>query len=94
PHFVILTPDSILFALGQAFFTLTLGVSVMVTFSSYLPKTQNIPRSAASIVVMNIIVSLLAGLAIFPAVFSFCLKTNEGPTLLFTVLPAVFEQLP
>lgn len=46
PHFGDLTPESILFALGQAFFTLTLGVSVMVTYSSYLPKTQNIPRSA------------------------------------------------
>lgn len=94
PHFGDLTPESVLFALGQAFFTLTLGVSVMVTYSSYLPKTQNIPRSAASIVVMNIIVTLLAGLAIFPAVFSFGLEPNEGPTLLFTVLPAVFEQLP
>ncbi|UTL73636.1 sodium-dependent transporter [Bacillus halotolerans] len=94
PHFGDLTPESVLFALGQAFFTLTLGVSVMVTYGSYLPKTQNIPRSAASIVVMNIIVTLLAGLAIFPAVFSFGLEPNEGPTLLFTVLPAVFEQLP
>ncbi|MEC1684162.1 sodium-dependent transporter [Bacillus mojavensis] len=94
PHFGDLTPESVLFALGQAFFTLTLGVSVMVTYSSYLPKTQNIPRSAASIVVMNIVVTLLAGLAIFPAVFSFGLEPNEGPTLLFTVLPAVFEQLP
>ncbi|MGF7533906.1 sodium-dependent transporter [Bacillus mexicanus] len=94
PHFGDLTSESILFALGQAFFTLTLGVSVMVTYSSYLPKTQNIPRSAASIVLMNIIVTLLAGLAIFPAVFSFGFQPNEGPTLLFTVLPSVFEQLP
>lgn len=66
----------------------------MVTYSSYLPKTQNIPRSAASIVLMNIIVTLLAGLAIFPTVFSFGFQPNEGPTLLFTVLPTVFEQLP
>nr|WGD90471.1 hypothetical protein P5665_21795 [Bacillus subtilis] len=62
----------------------------MVTYSSYLPKTQNIPRSAASIVLMNIIVTLLAGLAIFPAVFSFGFQPNEGPTLLFTVLPVPF----
>ncbi len=94
PHFSDLTSESVLFALGQAFFTLTLGVSVMVTYSSYLPKTQNLPRSAGSIVLMNIVVTLLAGLAIFPAVFSFGMQPNEGPTLLFTVLPAVFDQLP
>ncbi len=94
PHFSDLTSESVLFALGQAFFTLTLGVSVMVTYSSYLPKTQNLPRSAGSIVLMNIVVTLLAGLAIFPAVFSFGMQPDEGPTLLFTVLPAVFDQLP
>ncbi|XYJ23136.1 hypothetical protein ACSE3M_16365 [Bacillus velezensis] len=86
PHFEDLTPESILYALGQAFFTLTLGVSVMVTYSSYLPKTQNLPGSAGSIVVMNVLVTLFAGLAIFPAVFSFGFKPDEGPTLLFTVL--------
>ncbi|MDA7028159.1 sodium-dependent transporter [Bacillus sp. CLL-7-23] len=94
PDFSSLTPRAILFALGQAFFTLTLGVSVMVTYSSYLSKTQNLPKSALSIVIMNLAVTLLAGLAIFPAVFSFGLKPNEGPVLLFAVLPAVFDQLP
>ncbi|MBG9916495.1 hypothetical protein ABD67_16810 [Bacillus sonorensis] len=94
PDFASLTPQAVLFALGQAFFTLTLGVSVMVTYSSYLSKTQNLPKSALSIVIMNLAVTLLAGLAIFPAVFSFGLKADEGPTLLFAVLPAVFDQLP
>ncbi|MFN2746851.1 sodium-dependent transporter [Bacillus sp. z60-18] len=94
PDFGSLTPKAVLFALGQAFFTLTLGVSVMVTYSSYLSKTQNLPKSALSIVIMNLAVTLLAGLAIFPAVFSFGLKPDEGPTLLFAVLPAVFGQLP
>nr|MDH3087417.1 sodium-dependent transporter [Bacillus velezensis]WEY80580.1 sodium-dependent transporter [Bacillus velezensis] len=94
PHFEDLTPESILYALGQAFFTLTLGVSVMVTYSSYLPKTQNLPGSAGSIVLMNVLVTLFAGLAIFLAVFSFGFKPDEGPTLLFTVLPAVFDRLP
>lgn len=94
PNFSEITSESILFALGQAFFALSLGVSVMVTYSSYLPKTQNLPRSASSIVIMNIIISLLAGLAIFPGVFTFGLEVNEGPTLIFSVLPAVFNQLP
>lgn len=94
PDFGSLTPQAILFALGQAFFTLTLGVSVMVTYSSYLSKSQNLPKSALSIVIMNLAVTLLAGLAIFPAVFSFGLQPDQGPTLLFAVLPAVFDRLP
>ena len=94
PDFGSLTPQAILFALGQAFFTLTLGVSVMVTYSSYLSKSQNLPKSAVSIVIMNLAVTLLAGLAIFPAVFSFGLQPDQGPTLLFAVLPAVFDRLP
>jgi len=94
PDFGSLTPQAILFALGQAFFTLTLGVSVMVTYSSYLSKSQNLPKSALSIVILNLAVTLLAGLAIFPAVFSFGLQPDQGPTLLFAVLPAVFDRLP
>jgi neurotransmitter:Na+ symporter, NSS family len=94
PDFSNITSESILFALGQAFFALSLGVSVMVTYSSYLPKTQNLPKSALSIVMMNIVISLLAGLAIFPGVFTFGLEVNAGPTLIFAVLPAVFNQMP
>ena len=94
PDFSKLTSESILFALGQAFFTLTLGVSVMVTYASYLPKTQNLPSSAISIISMNIAVVLLAGLAIFPGVFSFGMQPDAGPTLIFSVLPAVFNQMP
>jgi len=94
PDFSKLTSESILFALGQAFFTLTLGVSVMVTYASYLPKTQNLPSSAISIISMNIAVVLLAGLAIFPGVFSFGIQPDAGPTLIFSVLPAVFNQMP
>ncbi|MGY3715503.1 sodium-dependent transporter [Sutcliffiella cohnii] len=94
PDFSKLTSESILFALGQAFFTLSLGVSVMVTYASYLPKTQNIPFSALSIVIINIVIALLAGLAIFPGVFSFGLEPDAGPVLIFAVLPAVFSQLP
>ena len=94
PDFSKLTSESILFALGQAFFTLSLGVSVMVTYASYLPKTQNLPSSAISIISMNIAVVLLAGLAIFPGVFSFGLQPDAGPTLIFSVLPAVFNQMP
>lgn len=66
----------------------------MVTYSSYLSKKEDLPKSAFTIVMMNIIISLLAGLAIFPAVFSFGFEPAEGPGLLFVVLPAVFDKMP
>ncbi|TYR81661.1 sodium-dependent transporter [Priestia megaterium] len=94
PDFTKLTSESILFAMGQAFFSLSVGVSVMVTYSSYLAKSQNLPKSAISIAGLNILISLLAGLAIFPAVFSMGGEPAEGPGLLFVVLPTIFEQLP
>lgn len=94
PDFSKLTSESILFALGQAFFTLSLGVSVMLTYASYLPKTQNLPQSAISIIILNIVIALLAGLAIFPGVFSFGMEPNAGPVLIFSVLPAVFAHMP
>lgn len=94
PDFSNITGESILYALGQAFFSLAVGFSCMVTYSSYLAKNVSIPASAGSVVGMNIFVSLLAGLAIFPVVFSFGLEPAEGPGLLFMVLPSVFAQIP
>jgi NSS family neurotransmitter:Na+ symporter len=94
PDFSNITSKSVLYALGQSFFALAVGFSCMVTYSSYLDKNVSIPSSAGSVVFMNIIVSLFAGLAIFPAVFSFGLEPTEGPGLLFVVLPTVFAQMP
>ncbi|MGE8202944.1 sodium-dependent transporter [Heyndrickxia sp. NPDC080065] len=94
PDFSKVTSKTILEAMGQSFFTLSVGVSVMVTYSSYLPKNQSLPRSAFSIVGMNLAIVLLAGLAIFPAVFALGLEPGAGPVLLFNVLPTVFSQLP
>lgn len=94
PDFSSITGEGILYALGQSFFALAVGFSCMVTYSSYLDKTVSIPSSAGSVVLMNIFVSLLAGLAIFPAVFALGLEPTEGPGLLFIVLPTVFSQIP
>lgn len=94
PSFENITSEAILYALGQSFFALAVGFSCMVTYSSYLKKDVSIPRAASWVVVMNIFVSMLAGLAIFPAVFSFGLEPAEGPGLLFIVLPTVFSQMP
>lgn len=94
PDFANLNSKTILFALGQSFFSISVGVSVMVTYSSYLSKQENLPKSALTIVLMNIFISILAGLAIFPAVFAFGFEPADGPGLLFVVLPAVFDQMP
>src|SRR5699024_4976624 len=94
PDFTQLTAENILYALGQSFFSLAVGISVMVTYSSYLNKEVSLPSSAFTVSIMNIFVSLLAGLAIFPVVFSFGLEPAEGPGLLFVVLPEAFAQMP
>lgn len=94
PDFQQISAETILFALGQSFFALSVGVSVMVTYSSYLSKEESLVGSALSIVGLNLFIIILAGLAIFPAVFSFGLKPDAGPVLLFNVLPNVFDQMP
>lgn len=94
PDFSKVTSNTVLEAMGQSFFTLSIGVTAMITYSAYLPKEQNLPRSAFSIVGMNMMVVLLAGLVIFPAVFSFGLSPDAGPVLVFNVLPTIFSQLP
>jgi len=94
PDFTNVTGESILYALGQSFFSLAVGFSCMVTYSSYLKKDVSLTSAASSVVGMNIFVSLLAGLAIFPVVFAFGYEPAEGPGLLFMVLPSVFSQLP
>lgn len=94
PDFANVTSETILFAMGQSFFALSIGVSVMVTYSSYLSKKESLPQSAISIVLMNLLVAILAGLVIFPAVFAYGLEPDAGPTLLFNVLPTIFGQMP
>lgn len=93
PDFSALNRTSVLSALGQAFFSLSLGVSAMLTYASYMKERGQINRSAAWIVSLNVVVSLLAGFAIFPAVFASGLDPAEGPSLLFIVLPTVFSQI-
>lgn len=94
PDFSNITGESILYALGQSFFSLAIGFSCMVTYSSYLKKDVSIPSAAGTVVSLNIFVSLLAGLAIFPVVFAFGYEPAEGPGLLFIVLPSVFSEIP
>ncbi|WP_409251814.1 sodium-dependent transporter [Bacillus sp. SCS-153A] len=93
PDWSYLTADTALLALGQAFFALSVGISIMVTYSSYLSKTENMPNSAFSVAGLNIFISLLAGLVIFPSVFALGFQPDAGPGLVFVVIPAVFNEI-
>ena len=85
--------ETALIALGQAFFSLSVGVAGMITYSSYLSKSENLTRSSVSVVSLNIIISIMAGLIIFPAVFALGYTPDQGPGLVFIILPAIFDQL-
>lgn len=94
PDFSKLSMETIYAALSQAFFSISVGMGVMITYGSYIAKTEKLPGDAAWIVGLDTGVALLAGLAILPAVFAFGLNPSEGPGLTFVTLPAVFAQMP
>ncbi|MBK3496197.1 sodium-dependent transporter [Viridibacillus sp. YIM B01967] len=94
PDWSYLTGKTLLMALGQAFFSLSVGVAAMMTYASYLSKEEKIGSSAMNVAWLNIGISLLAGLVIFPAVFALGYSPDQGPGLVFIILPAVFQQIP
>ncbi|SMO49203.1 sodium-dependent transporter [Melghirimyces algeriensis] len=81
-------------ALGMAFFSLSVGAGTMITYGSFLSKKESVPSAIGNIVLFSTLVSLAAGLAIFPAVFSLGYEPNAGPALVFITLPSVFAQMP
>lgn len=89
-----ITPGVVLAAMGLAFFKLSLGMGTMVTYGSYFTEDTNLITTSAKVAVADTIVSLLAGIAIFPTVFSFGMKPEAGPGLLFMTIPLVFSKLP
>ncbi len=95
PQFAALAqPQVWLAAFGQAFFSLGVGVGVLATYGSYAPPSVGLPRSALLVAGVDTSFALLAGIAIFPAVFSFGLDPAQGPALAFVTLPQVFELMP
>ncbi|MBL7857805.1 MAG: sodium-dependent transporter [Cyclobacteriaceae bacterium] len=94
PDFSKITGKVVLAALGQAFFSLSVGWGILITYGSYLPKDQNIVSSGLWIGFMDTMVALLAGLMIFPAVFSFGKDPAQGTALVFQVLPDIFNSMP
>lgn len=94
PNFSKINARVVLAALSQAFFSLGVGWGMMITYGSYLPKNQNIVSSSLWVGSMDTSIALLAGFMVFPAVFSFNQKPDEGVTLVFTVLANIFQQMP
>lgn len=94
PDFSKISPSVILGALGQAFFSLSLGLGCMMTYASYFNEKNKLGKTATVTALLDTCVAILAGVIIFPAVFSFGLSPEAGPTLVFEVLPHIFFQLP
>ena len=94
PDFSKLTGAGVLGALGQSFFSLSLGMGAMVTYGSYIRKEDSLFKTSLWISVCDLMVAILAGVVIFPAVFSFGMDPAGGPQLVYVVLPNVFNSMP
>jgi NSS family neurotransmitter:Na+ symporter len=94
PDFSKLTAKGMLEALGHAFFTLSLGLAIMLAYGSYLPKHYSIGRTALTVAFLDTLVALLAGVAIFSVVFTNSLEPSAGPGLVFQTLPLSFAHMP
>lgn len=96
PDFSKITPAVVVNALGQAFFSLSLGMGILITYSSYFPKETRLMRTAVTVSVLDMVVAVMMGLIIFPAVTTFGLtgESLQGATLVFVTLPEVFSQMP
>ena len=94
PDFSKLTGKSVAAALGQAFFSLSLGFGTIMTYASYVSKKENIMFQSAATAISDLMFAIIAGTAIMPAVFSFGINPQAGPGLVFETLPFVFGQMP
>jgi NSS family neurotransmitter:Na+ symporter len=81
-------------ALGQALFSLSLGMGAMITYGSYFPKGENMPVAGVSVAFFDTLIALLGGFMIFPALFAAGVEPSAGPGLVFVVLPTIFDTLP
>ncbi|MBB1073677.1 sodium-dependent transporter [Rhodoferax sp. 4810] len=94
PDFSKITASVVLTAMGLAFFKLSIGMGTMMTYGSYFRDDQNIPLTTLRVMTADLCISMLAGIAIFPAVFTFGFAPAAGPALVFITIPAVFSQIP
>ena len=93
PDFSKIDSHVILSALGQAAFSLSIGMGCLITYGSYIKKDNNLTKMAFSVSIADMCIAILAGIAIFPAVFSFGLSPAQGPGLVYIVLPEIFQQM-
>jgi len=94
PDWSKLSGEGFLAALGQAFFSLSLGMGAIMVYGSYLPDDASIANTSVTIALADTLVAIMAGLAIFPLVFAYGLETGSGPGLIFVTLPIAFGQMP
>ena len=93
PDFSKITGEVLISALGQVFFSLSMGMGVLITYGSYIKKDDNLTTTALSVTLSDTLVAVLAGIVIFPAAFSFGVKPTEGMGLVFSTLPMIFNQM-
>jgi NSS family neurotransmitter:Na+ symporter len=93
PDFSKITSSVILSAMGQAFFSLSVGMGCLITYSSYFGKNINLQTTALNITLIDTFIAILGGIMIFPAVFSFGIEPTQGPSLVFITLPNVFAKM-
>lgn len=91
--FSAITPRVVMEAMGQCFFSLSIGMGALITYGAYMPKNQNVAATSVQVIVLDTLVAILAGVIIFPAVFAFGFNPAEGPQLVFVVLPAILQQM-
>jgi len=95
PDFSAFKPRVILEAMGQAFFSLSLGMGTMMTYGSYINKRENLPSATAWVAFFDTLIAIVAGLIIFPAVYAVGMQaTSGGPGLVFKILPVIFAKMP
>ena len=93
PNFATFKASSILAALGMSFFTLSVGMGIIITYGSYMKSDEDVPKTSILVAVMTVLVSVLAAMMIFPIIFTYNLSPAGGPGLVFKTLPIVFESL-
>ncbi len=93
PDFSKIDSYVVLEALGQAFFSLSLGMGIIATYGSYVPKKESLVYTAVSVSFADTLIAVLAGVAIFPAVFAFGIQPDAGPGLVFVTLPNIFNKM-
>ncbi len=94
PDFSKITPQVVLRAMGQAFFSMSLGMGILLTYGSYFRKNTSLVKTAGTVSLLDMVVAVLAGVIIFPAVFSFGISPSQGPELVFVTLPNIFGKMP